>query len=223
MGFIYEVLSDTRQRRAYSRRPQDFTFPGDAPQQPPREPREREDIWEEPDNGPWFDTEDRSKPPEKAPAGIEWQGRCEIIDVESITSFCMQRAARCADMREGPPIFVALNFLLRRCVEIEGIGHCIRVVLWSKEAHEGKRRRRYSGMNPWPTMPDDGELCDWMDSEVRRGVPRSHAGRSAFSYSSLVKTVARAGLGKYLPVDVDMILGHIQLRARRDGAFPMHA
>ena len=119
-----------------------------------------------------------------------------------------------------------LNYLYRRCEYVNGVGYCVRVVLWHLPHAHGFSGRRYLGLLPWGTYPsEDPDLLLCVQNEVFKGIPRTFLGRSAFAASKLVKTVARTppALAQWVHVDVDMCFSYIQLRANRiknEGNFP---
>ena len=142
------------------------------------------------DDAPWHDIEDRRMPPIEA-LDVTWQKRWEVVCPKSILAFLMKSDARRAetalvdpesvDLWDGfamakavaIPLFVKLQWYYRRCEWRNGVGYCIRVVSWTKPGPCGLLRRRYSGMSPWPTVPQDDELKSWLLPDVVTGIPRS--------------------------------------------------
>ena len=149
----------------------------------------------------------------------------EPINPEQILHFLRLQDARRIGNENGP-LFVELNYLYRRCEYVNGVGYCVRVVLWHLPHAHGFSGRRYSGLSPWGAYPsEDPDLLLCVQNEVFKGIPRTFLGRSAFAASKLVKTVARTppALAQRVHVDVDMCFSYIQLRANRmknEGNFP---
>ena len=149
----------------------------------------------------------------------------EPINPEQILHFLRLQDARRIGNENGP-LFVELNYLYRRCKYVNGVGYCVRVVLWHLPHAHSFSGRRYSRLSPWGTYPsEDPDLLLCMQNEVFKRIPRTFLTRSAFAASKLVKTVARTppALAQWVHVDVDMCFSYIQLRANRiknEGNFP---
>ncbi len=95
--------------------------------------------------------------------------------------------------------------------------YCIRVVVWTVPGTCGLEARRYTGTSPWPTIPQDQDLRDWLRPVVAKGIPRTWLGTNPFSKNRLLKTIARTPVGQtqWKGQDLDMEVGHLQIRARR--------
>jgi len=176
----------------------------------------------------WHRCEDRAAPPAAAPDGLEWERRVEKIDPAFLLRFFGDVGARRLDVQDDSdseddddglwrkkqygPLWVAANWLYRRVELVEDM-YVVRVVRWRKAGVCGFRGRGFSGLGPWPTVPPE-DVGEWMSTELNKGIPRSHMGRSAFGYSKLIKVVARWGLRPAVS-DVDMCISHFQLRLAR--------
>ena len=103
------------------------------------------------------------------------------------------------------------------------------MVVWTVPGPCGLHSRRYTGTSPWPTFPEDEDLRDWLRPIVAKGIRRTWIGASPFSKNRLLKTIARTPLSdpQWKGQDLDMELGHIQIRAKRipqdrHASFPLH-
>ena len=111
------------------------------------------------------------------------------------------------------PLFVRVQWILRRAVRLEGGAWGIRVVRWTKPGALGELRRRgYSGTGVFPTVPPVG-VQQWLDGELAKGIPRTYMGRSLFGECKIVKAIGRWGLGARVN-DVDMCVA--RCFAKRD-------
>lgn len=157
----------------------------------------------------WKTVENRSSPPHRAPAGLTWEPRWELVNPDSITNFHNLVDSRRVAKRDSPD-FVAFMWIYRRCEFVDGMGYMIRVVLFS----DGDGRRRYTGISKWPTVPPE-DIQKWLAPELKKGIPRTFMGRSPFGESCLTKTVCRHGLTLFRSVDIDGVMFYMQLRANR--------
>ena len=87
------------------------------------------------DQAMWGSAENRSQPPGTPPDGIHWEKRYEIVYPESIVAFLKYHDARLIGDDEHGSILADLNYLWRAVEQVPGLGYCLRVVVWTFQAH----------------------------------------------------------------------------------------
>jgi hypothetical protein len=121
------------------------------------------------DKAMWSAAENRSQPPTSPPDGITWEKRYEIVYPESVVDFLKYHDARLIGDDEHGSILADLNYLWRAVEKVPGLGHCLRVVVWTGPGPCGLHSRRYTGTSPWPTFPEDEDLRNWLRPVVAKG------------------------------------------------------
>ena len=155
----------------------------------------------------WLSAENRPSPP------VEFNGvycyRTEYINATAISEFLGLLGARQAFSEKRGSLAQAFMWLLRRSLptDVQNI-RAILVLSYRTCRDDGRLTRCHTGLNKFPVLPNR-DVRSSFGNEISAGVPRSHMGRSAFSYGSLVKLVCRQGMRW---CDVDGVRAFIQLR-----------
>ena len=115
------------------------------------------------------------------------------VNVRPMSDFLGNGGARRAGNRHGS-IASVLQYLLKRAArDTKNNDTAWLQGLSDRRSLLGYKRRSYSGLGPWPTIPDL-ELQRVFLREARLKIPRTYMGRSTFSFGKLVKAVRRQGL-----------------------------